>query len=503
MKFLIGILLILIASITSNSVTLKKREDFPFKIKEKSKDGKMAKVVHARFRSVDHYLNKGKRNIEESFTNLVGGSAYGTYFIDIDVGTPSQTLQVVVDTGSTTLVLASSTCILNETKEACSVPISEGLSVGYNMNASSTSSFVECGDTNYCKAFESYGDGSSGGGYIVSDVVSLNYGLSAPSYIANLLYETNHLGNNQEITSDNSDGILGLAYPSIGNNGFPSVFDSLVLAGKVDNIFGMDLQVNGGRLDLGKIDTSSCKQPIQYTPIVEEEYYNIQIESITVEGTKATYPDKESQLSIVDSGTTYMLLPDTVYEAVMGGFKKYCNSHSTVMSLCGSNGLLNLPEGYCGAITDSDLNEIKAHYPPITFTFPLSSGGSFSVDIGGDAYVIYSPYDSPGYPYCATIGIVSSGTDILSILGDSFMKGVYTAFDRENKNIGFCSNYTKPKGVIWIAVGVSIGIVCLVACVILVVVMIKKRNNKQQHQQLQLHNYQKVDVEDEEAITVN
>merc|ERR1712157_158486 len=97
-----------------------------------------------------------------------------------------------------------------------------------------------------------------------------------------------------------------------------------------------------GTLLLGSIDDSLYTGSISYTPITAEEYYCVNMESVNVAGGQTYSMPSSSQWAncntIIDSGTSAILLWSELYEAVstmltaQGYQANYCTSSASLAS---------------------------------------------------------------------------------------------------------------------------------------------------------------------------
>jgi len=351
---------------------------------------------------------------------LYGGEIEAAYYVYITIGTPPQTFRVDLDTGSSTLAVIATGCT-TEADKACA-----SADTPYNSDASSTVANVQCSDVScYCPHSSSncavellYGDGSGASGAMLSDVVSIG-NLSTTAYFGNI--DSTAKG----FSSSVSDGILGMAYNYL-SEGTPTFMDQLVSNNGIKNIFSMCFASEGGVLVLGEVESSYYKGSIQYTPIVNDTYYVVNLNHIVVAGESINVNSEV----IIDSGTTAMYISENIYEQIVDQLQQTCLSDSASTIICGEDNIFNLPEGDCLEFSESDLKNL----PPITFTFPnVNKRGTVSIQIPGSNYMRYTV---SGTTYCGDF-IIFSGDGDLNILGDTFMRSLYTVFDRENQRVGF------------------------------------------------------------------
>ncbi|KAM6293824.1 beta-secretase 2 isoform 3-T3 [Porphyrio hochstetteri] len=248
----------------------------------------------------------GALNFLAMVENLQGDSGRG-YYLEMLIGTPPQTLNILVDTGSSNFAVAG-------------VPDPDVTSY-FNTELSST--YKSQGIDVTVK----YSQGSWTG-VLGTDVITIPKGIygSYTVNIATILESENFF-----LTGVKWHGILGLAYDALAkpSSSVETFFDSLVRQAKIPNIFSLQMcgaglpvsgsGTNGGSLVLGGIEPSLYTGDIWYTPIKEEWYYQVEILKLEVGGQNLELDCREynADKAIVDSGTTLLRLPQKVFSAVV------------------------------------------------------------------------------------------------------------------------------------------------------------------------------------------
>lgn len=224
------------------------------------------------------------------------------------------------------------------------------------------------------------------------------------------------------------DGIMGFAYSSISEIKQPTVFETLVNASKINNQFSICLTSSGGSLTLGG-DGGYHTGSFVYADIIKQNYYTVYLNDVSVNGNSIGVDPKFYNTfpgSIVDSGTTLLILPSKAFSALNQTFQAMCKTVNLV-GICSTNGR-GLFDGACFDLTTSQL----AAFPPISFSFKSGSSTS-SVSISPDTYL------QQGFCLGKTkyaLAIVAGGR-VSAILGDTFMKNFETLFDVQNSRVGF------------------------------------------------------------------
>lgn len=252
----------------------------------------------------------------------------------------------------------------------------------------------------------SYGDGSSSSGDVYDDVVSVG----GVSYANQAVESAQQVSS--EFTSDSaSSGLLGLAFSSINtvtptqqNTFFDNVKSSLA-----SPVFTADLKKGTpGTYDFGYIDSSKHTGSITYTPVNTANGFWEFTGSGYAVGTGSF--KKLSIDAIADTGTTLLLVPDSVvsaYYAKVSG-ATYDNSQGGYVFPCSAT----LP----------------------SFTFGV---GSYRGVIPG-SYINYAPVSST---QCYG-GIQSDDGIGFSIYGDILLKAQFVVFDGGNTRLGFANKPT-------------------------------------------------------------
>jgi len=334
---------------------------------------------------------------------------------------PLQGFRVQVDTGSSTLAVPGSQC--SSCSEGPNNPFVSGLSA--TMQHVSCSICTRCACDGGDPIFEvGYGDGSRIRGPFISDWVAIGgeprgapQSLSARTTFGLVSYASGNFEN------PNVDGILGVGFATLNDN-IPTWIDELAASGQLaQKVFGMCLTENGGQWDLGYVNASRASGTIRYTNLIPppppalDGYYTVAISSITISGTALTVP-LTSYNKIVDSGTTLLVLPGPVYDAL--------ESRLQSLSLPGASSLLNGGNDVlCVFLNDAEI----AQWPDISFHFPDRAGGDIAVSLSASQYLL-------AYQGQRCFGVVRTAMNDV-ILGDVFMQGSYTVFDMTNRAVGF------------------------------------------------------------------
>ncbi|SAM01518.1 hypothetical protein [Absidia glauca] len=295
------------------------------------------------------------------------------YYGIVSVGTPPQKLKLDFDTGSSDLWFASTLC------SGCS-----GTQTKFNPTKSTT----------YKKEGKSwsigYGDGSNARGTTGIDTVTIG-GLAIKNQRIELAQTES-----AQFQQGATDGLLGLGFNTISTvAGTKTPMDNLISQGLISNpVFGVWLgkasQGGGGEYLFGGINTSKVSGAFTKVPADNSQGWY----SINVDGGSAGQGASIDQFSgIVDTGTTLLLFTDSVAKQVADSYGATDNGDGTYTISCDASSL-------------SDLT--------------LSIGGTNFVIPAAD--LIYYRQGSQ-----CIAGFGSAGMSF-AILGDVFLKNVYTVF---------------------------------------------------------------------------
>ncbi|TCD64939.1 hypothetical protein EIP91_003397 [Steccherinum ochraceum] len=304
----------------------------------------------------------------------------------ISVGTPAVSYTVDFDTGSSDIFLPGSSCTTN-----C-----QGHKM-YNPSASTTSADRQ-------KSFRlAYGDGSSVQGEQYSDTV-VGGGLTATGQA---LGAANTYSAGLAKSKFPPDGLVGMGYQAISQYNSPPFFQTLVVQGKTTSpVFAFKLATSGSELFLGGVDTKLYTGDFTYAPVTTRGYWQVNMDSVTV-NTKSVLGRISA---VIDTGTT-LIVGDTssiktFYTAIPG---------SKDVSRTFGAGYYTIP---CSS------------FPTVKLTF---GGTPFSIAPS----ILNLGQVSRGSKDCVS-GIVSSGTSQnFWIVGDVFLRNVYSSYDLGNNRVGF------------------------------------------------------------------
>ncbi|NXO21983.1 CATE protein, partial [Cisticola juncidis] len=313
------------------------------------------------------------------------------YFGQISIGTPPQNFTVVFDTGSSNLWVPSVYCV----SKACAQHT--------RFYPSQSSTYQVIGTPFSIQ----YGTGSMTG-IIGSDQVAVE-GLT----VNNQQFAESISEPGKAFLDAEFDGILGLAYPSLAVDGVTPVFDNMMAQDLVElPLFSVYMSPDpqspqGGELLFGGFDTSRFTGTLNWVPVTQQGYWQIQLDNIQLGGT-VTFCSEGCQ-AIVDTGTSLIAGPTR-----------------EIKKLQNLIGAVSVDGVY--AVECSNLDVM----PELTFTI-----NGLPYTLSAQAYTLVESSD--GITFC-TSGFqgndVPPPTGPLWILGDVFIRQFYSVFDRGNNRVG-------------------------------------------------------------------
>ncbi|TBU43384.1 protease [Dichomitus squalens] len=326
--------------------------------------------------------------LERRQSEALTDEAHDEYWAgNITVGTSAQNFFVDFDTGSSDLWFPSINC----TQSACANKHK------YNARVSSTSKHTNSNFTLH------YGDGSAVSGPVWTDTVNIA-GLSvhdqAFSAVTNL---------SDSFGPQANDGILGLAYQSLSDIRMPPFVNTAKAQGAIKQAeFGFKIAQSGSELYIGGTDASQYSGDIEYHNVVGSTgYWQIGSGKLTIGSTTISSDIK----TIIDSGTTIVYGPPDMVAKLYQ----------------------NIPGA---AVYDENSG---------FYSFPCNNVPSnIAFSWGGKQWTISPQNFNRGRvdkQHC--IGAIAAqnlglGNNVW-LVGDSFMKNVYSAFSFEKNAVGFAT----------------------------------------------------------------
>ncbi|KAH7885800.1 aspartic peptidase domain-containing protein [Phlebopus sp. FC_14] len=329
-------------------------------------------------------------------TNQNGDSSY---FGSLAIGTPPVSFSVILDTGSADLWVADTSC---------------------QTGCSSTAAFDSLSSSTFQNLSEpfsiTYGSGQAAG-TLAQDVVQMA-GFSVPNQVFAAVDQVSSGLLNSPVS-----GLLGLAWQSIATSGHTPFWQTLASSGawsqplmafqltRFINASNTQSEEPGGSFTMGFVNNSLYTGQINYQDIPSSSYWLLPMTSLTVQGNSVTLPSGSGSYSAIDTGTTLVGGPSSVIR----------NMYAQIPGSQPGTGNL---EGY--------------------WTYPCATKVNVAMSFGGPSWPL-SPVDfqlsqiSPSQCLGAFFEIQTQGQAPSWIVGDAFLKNVYSVFRYSPPSIGFAA----------------------------------------------------------------
>ncbi|KAH9959044.1 aspartic peptidase domain-containing protein, partial [Lactifluus volemus] len=315
---------------------------------------------------------------------LLSGSEFSDYWFGlITIG--SQPFTVVIDTGTSELVVPSIKCGNNCKGHRRYDPkkshTAQDLSKTFNIQAVS-------GET---ISGEQYTDGIGIGG------------LKAPKQTFGAATEYSF-----DMTHFQADGIMGMGFKESSALKAPSVFQTLVQGRVVvDSVFGLKLSKSGSELFLGGLNHALFVGDITWLSLVAPAAWAIIFDDISVAG-----------------------------HQVVGRTKAIFST--------GSAQIIGTPAGIANLFTKIKGAKPSSRYGGGVYTIPCNFNTPISITLGGKQFVI-SPSSfvrhTETFNECIANAVAHSNlpNGAVWLLGDAVLRNMYTVWDVGNRRIGFAT----------------------------------------------------------------
>ncbi|KAF5343829.1 hypothetical protein D9757_013918 [Collybiopsis confluens] len=345
---------------------------------------------------------------------IVNQNADASFFGSIAVGTPPVAYDVILDTGSSDLWLAGSTCL----STAC-----DGIPT---FKPSLSSTFK-----NNSEPFQiTYGSGEAAG-VLGQDVVQMA-GFSVPNQVFAVCDDVSSGLLNTPVS-----GLLGLAFQTIASSGASPLWETLASSGSWDQPLMafqltrynndsktqtlLDSQTStevlnyGGTFTMGATNSSLFTGEIDYNPLPpnSESYWlqtiSCKCPSITSQGSAITISSGSSALAAIDTGTTLVGGPEEEIAAIYA----------------------NIPGSAVGT------GQFEGYY-----TYPCSTTVTVTMAFGGKSWAISNDdFQAQVLSKTSCLGAffsLSTGSNAPAwIVGDTFLKNVYSVYRFNPPAVGF------------------------------------------------------------------
>ena len=301
----------------------------------------------------------------------------------IEIGTPLKSFPVILDTGTATLLIASSKC----TSEYC---------LNQQTYSSENSSTYKPLDITTNIKF-GLGEVKTTFG---SETISFGNIKIHNQPFAEIIEEKGNVFDQSAFS-----GIVGLGYPSLSFQNTTPLFDSIIQSKQLKhNLFTFYYSINeqsNGEMTLGYIDDTKYKGTINYYKVIEKRFWMIELTDITVNGNNLHICDNKPCKAIVDTGSTMISGPSAQVAKLLESIKvnNTCDKGITV-----------------GFVFGEDVYEMKYK-----------------------DYMVKSVVDHKMVcePMIEEFDMKLRNEGYAWIIGNVFMQKYYTVFDRDEDRVGF------------------------------------------------------------------
>ncbi|TFK89318.1 acid protease [Polyporus arcularius HHB13444] len=342
---------------------------------------------------------------------IIDQNGDSSYIGEVTIGTPPQPFKVVLDTGSSDLWVAATECL------SC------GQTPPFDPTKSSTIQQIT-GISGQGQTIRiQYGSGQVAG-ILAADTVSMAGFTVNPQRFVVVEQMSDGL-----LDGDVS-GIMGLAFEALAStqatpfwqalvngNQFNSPDISFWLARHLDDV-NAAVEEDGGVMTLGGTNSSLFTGDIEFNSLVNDgtpTFWMLELTGVTVGGKSVSVPTGASALSAIDTGTTLIGGPSDAVQAIynqidgaqplggqMQGFYAFPCSTKVAISMAFG--------GKLWPISDADMNLG-------TVSPGLCLGGIFDLSLGSN--------------------VGTGGGNPVWVVGDTFLKNVYSVFRANPPSVGF------------------------------------------------------------------
>jgi hypothetical protein len=318
------------------------------------------------------------------------------YTAKVTVG-GTQTFNLDVDTGSTSIGVAQTTC------SSC------GVTPEWTPGASAVDKHLT--------TQSQFGDGSSWSAEVFTDMIDF-MGDNGPVAVR----FGSITSQNGFFRGDNSDqGIIGFGTTALAAPNTDSFIDKRKAMG-LSTDFSFQFCTDNGQLWFDGFDPGATTGDMQYTPLVtsaQNPFFSLNLTSATIGGTSIGL----TGASIADTGTSIMVIPTAVETKMLNAIKASPGFTSTF-----PGGTLD--EQNCLDGTGKTAAQIDAALPPMVVTIPGMSGTPITLSMPATKSYLF--FQQGGWCFGA-----AAMDGLPTILGDTFLRAFVTEFDLPNNRIGF------------------------------------------------------------------
>jgi len=325
--------------------------------------------------------------------NYMNSQFYG----EISVGTPPKRFRVIFDTASANMWVPSDQC--PDTNVACR---------SHRRYDSSRSSTYVADGTPFSLVYAS----GKLKGFLSQDTVELG-GIA----VTNMTFGEAMEQPGWAWVTAKYDGIIGMGYPSLAMGGVTPLFNQMMEQGVVtDPMFSFWISKNrtssvGGLLTLGGYNSQFFTGDIAWSDVSVQDYWQIDMEGMSVEGRKGTIACDRGCDAIVDTGTSLIVGPvNDVYRI---------NSFIGAKLMWGGMWFVDCDKVDSLPSVSFRINGKDYPFTSSEYIVPVKTSGGIM------CLSAFTPQD------------IKSKQGLLWVLGDVFHSVYYTVYDFGNNRVGF------------------------------------------------------------------
>ncbi|KAJ6568774.1 aspartic peptidase domain-containing protein [Mycena capillaripes] len=357
-----------------------------------------------------------QRRATEQSLNFVNQQGDSIYFATINIGTPPQSFNVILDTGSSDLWVADSNCTNCDGQTPLFRP-------------DQSKSYVQQTNPN---ASISYASGQVVGLNSIDSVSMGNFSLQSQGFLS-----VQSVANG--LISGSVSGMMGLAFGTISSTKAVPFWQGLILSNQLaapemafwlTRFLDTEFQEEepGGSFTLGGINSSLYQGDIEFLPLAgpsQPTYWLLNLSAVIVQGQSLNISTNGSALAAIDTGTTLIGGPATevrnLWSQIPGsgpipskpGFFQFpCTTTLNISMAFG---------GKLWSIAPADMN-----LGTVNMFLGLGNGDSgSSMCVGGI------------YDWMLGNDTVAGQGKPSWVIGDTFLKNVYSVYRQNPPSIGF------------------------------------------------------------------
>jgi len=373
----------------------------------------------------------------------------GYFYVEMQIGTPGVSFEVIVDTGSTYTFVTCDGCGPQKcgTHDDAKVYDQTRSSSYRRVGCGQGCIFGQCGVNGLCEYEEHFSEDSEVGGHLVSDVIDVGGSLGNPriNFGCNTL-ETNMLKTQRAV------GLIAFGRSESGIH--RQLKKKAYPPGSYDGTFGLCLGSfeGGGVLSLGKlpeqhylnfVTRKTETKTIKLVKGTKSQYYNVEVKRIFVRDTELFDQDDGQTLlipkfhagfgTVIDSGTTYTYFHEDVFIPFISAIEeKVVNDFGTdEMMKIGGGDPINYPNDVCWRSLNENklltVNNINYMFPNFTLTFFGVNDEEVPISFPAENYLFIHP--TVDNAFC--VGVFDNGR-AGTIIGGIFARNVLFEFDDES-----------------------------------------------------------------------